>query len=830
VLGESNLFLSASMAGGGESTAHPLKRRVMIQEARSPSVAPPLSAGPAPAPPALRQRRGRTGEPAADRNALDAALSEVRALRTAYDELYESAPVGYVSLDSQGVILKLNTYAARLLAASATASPAELLNRPLGQLVAAESLPGWVRFLAAAWKATGRVAPEQLQLRDPRLDPVHVQLDARAATAEGKARTVRLVMDRVRSAERGLTWQVSPDLLGVLTRKGVFERTNPAWQTVLGWTEAELASMPVYRLLHPEDRNRTQAAFRRLGRGQPVLRFENRYRARTGEYRWLSWVAVPEDGLFYCSARDITEEKDRAQLLATRSAGYDRVWRNSRSLLIILSADGIFKAVNPAWNQLLGLDPEQAIGRSFTEFVWPEDLPASLGALETANARIDLIDFENRYRHKDGTPRWISWSTAVEGDLIYGYGRDVTSQKEAQAELAKAQEALRQAQKMEAVGQLTGGIAHDFNNMLAGVMGNLEMLRMRLGAGQIEGLARYVDEAMSAAHRAAALTHRLLAFSRRQTLDPKAVSINELIGSMHELLKRTLGPGIALATDLGPDLWTGLCDPHQLESTLLNLAINSRDAMPSGGTLLIRTLNVSFGSDRPHDHVQREIPDIANGAYVCITVTDTGVGMPPDVLTRAFDPFFTTKPIGQGTGLGLSMVYGFVTQSHGHIRMNSSPGRGTTVTIYLPMHDGVAAASPSTLPPNHALAPGQRHVLLVEDEVSIRRVGAEFLTEFGYTVHEAGDAREGLALFNRLGRVDLLITDVGLPDGMNGRQLADAVRCLQPELKVLFITGFAEHSALRGGMLGVGMHVLAKPFTLDSFIDKVHELARPAEA
>ena len=381
-------------------------------------------------------------------------------------------------------------------------------------------------------------------------------------------------------------------------------------------------------------------------------------------------------------------------------------------------------------------------------------------------------------------------------------------------------EELRQAHKMEAVGQLTGGLAHDFNNLLAGISGSLEMMRLRTAQGRMTELGRYIEAALSSVGRAAALTHRLLAFSRRQTLDPKPIRVDGLVGSMEDLFRRTVGPSIQIETKLaGGGLWPVLCDPNQLENALLNLVINACDAMPDGGHLAIETANVALDEKgaASSDEPLRNVPP---GEYVAVSVTDTGTGMSPTTMTRVFEPFFTTKPLGQGTGLGLSMIYGFVQQSGGHIHLRSEVGQGTTVTIYLPRHlgavDGAEIDTVAGLP-----ARGTAVVLVVEDELPIRLVIADVLSDLGYTVLEAGDGGSALKILEAGTLIDLLITDVGLPGGTNGRQLADTARQRRPDLKVLFITGYAESAAVRNGLIEEGMQVMTKPFALEALAAKI---------
>jgi signal transduction histidine kinase len=389
------------------------------------------------------------------------------------------------------------------------------------------------------------------------------------------------------------------------------------------------------------------------------------------------------------------------------------------------------------------------------------------------------------------------------------------------AERGRVEEALRQSLKMEAVGQLTGGLAHDFNNLLAGISGSLALMRMRTAQGRTAEIGRYIEIAMTSVNRAAALTHRLLAFSRRQTLDPKPTNVNRLVVGMEELFIRTVGPGIQVETKLATDLWPALCDPNQLENAMLNLVLNARDAMPEGGRLLIETRNSIFPDLRgaPKGVPPGKMPA---GEYMGLFINDTGTGMPPDVIAHAFDPFFTTKPTGEGTGLGLSMTYGFVQQSGGHVLLSSEKGQGTMVSIYLPRHlgtaDGVREVDGKTMPPQ---AEAGAVVLLVEDELAVRMIVAEVLSDLGYTVLKADNSQSGLRIVETRARIDLLLTDVGLPGGMNGRQLADAAREQRPGLKVLFLTGYAENAAVGNGRMEHGMEVMTKPFDLDKLVAKV---------
>ncbi len=383
----------------------------------------------------------------------------------------------------------------------------------------------------------------------------------------------------------------------------------------------------------------------------------------------------------------------------------------------------------------------------------------------------------------------------------------------------EVEEALRQAQKMEAIGQLTGGIAHDFNNLLTGIIGSLEMLNTRLSQGRVDEVSRYVTAARGAARRAATLTHRLLAFARRQPLEPKPTDTNRLVAGMEELIRRTVGPAIAVEVVGAAGLWPTLVDPNQLENALLNLCINARDAMPQGGRLTIETAN------RWLDERAANERDLPAGQYVSLCVTDTGTGIPPEVVSRIFDPFFTTKPTGQGTGLGLSMIHGFVRQSGGQVRVYSEVGQGTTMCLYLPRHHGpkAEAEAPAELAEPPRTAAGET-VLVVDDEPTVRMLVADALKDVGYHVLEAEDGAVGLKLLRSEAKVDLLITDLILPGGMSGRQLAEAARAARPNLRVLFITGYAENALVGNGQLEPGTPVVTKPFAMDALVRRTKDL------
>ncbi|KMO16031.1 hypothetical protein SQ03_15585 [Methylobacterium platani JCM 14648] len=616
-----------------------------------------------------------------------------------------------------------------------------------------------------------------------------------------------------RTAERNRIWQVSQDMLLVCDFAGVFQTVNPAWARVLGWSEAEMVGRTSEWLEHPDDRERTRAEVRRLAEsGAPTLAFENRYRTRAGDYRHLSWTAVPEGGRIYCVARDVTEEKAQEAELAARTAERDRSWRLAQELLVVASPDGTLEAVNSRWTTLLGWTEGELVGSKFISYTHPEDLDATLVAFAGIFEKPLTEPYVYRFRGRDGSYRWFGWTAAFEEGRVYAAGRDVTVERE-QAE------ALRQSQKMEAVGQLTGGLAHDFNNLLAGISGSLEMMQNRMQQGRFHDVERYMAVAQGASKRAAALTHRLLAFSRRQTLDPKPTDVNRLALGMQEMIQRTVGPSIPIEVVGAAGLWPALVDPSQLENALLNLCINARDAMPGGGRITVETANRWLD-----ERASRKL-DMPEGQYLSLCVTDTGTGMRPEVVARVFEPFFTTKPIGEGTGLGLSMIYGFAQQSGGQVRIYSEVGQGTTVCIYLPRHygeveDDEQSAKLDALPRSEQ---GET-VLVVDDEPSVRMLVTDILEDLGYTSIEAGDSAAGLKVLQSNVRIDLLVTDVGLPGGMNGRQMADAARVSRPNLKVLFITGYAENAILGNGHLAPGMAVLTKPFPVETMAARIRSM------
>ncbi|RML64657.1 Hybrid two-component sensor histidine kinase/response regulator CvgSY [Pseudomonas syringae pv. pisi] len=579
-----------------------------------------------------------------------------------------------------------------------------------------------------------------------------------------------------------------------------------------------------------------------LRTGKPI-RFERELVA-TGRYLALTAFRIEPASRKQVAVlfQDITERK-RAELalkqlnetleariveaVAERNVLADVV-NGTNAIIHVVDCNFRWMAINGAalreFERLFGVRPQ--VGDSMLDLL--DDRPHSKADLERRWTRalageefaesVSFSDSNDPASHFE-----IRYSTLrnAQGQAIgaYLFAYDVSERLREQKRLSQAEEALRQSQKMEAVGQLTGGIAHDFNNLLTGITGSLELLKTRVSQGRFNELDRYIGAAQDASKRAASLTHRLLAFSRRQTLDPKPVDVNRLVIGMEELIRRTVGPHITVEVVTSVGLWSTFIDAPQLENALLNLCINARDAMPRGGRITIETAN------RWIDERGSQSRDLIPGQYLSLCVSDTGTGMSPEVINRAFDPFFTTKPLGQGTGLGLSMVYGFVRQSGGQVRIYSEPDQGTNMCLYLPRHYlGAPEEIESADASESTSVQTERTVMIVDDEPTIRMLVAEVLEDQGYIPIEAGEGASALKVLESDARIDLLVTDVGLPGGMNGRQLADAARIIRPDLKVLFITGYAENAIIGNGHLDPGMWVLTKPFTMEAFASRIYEM------
>ena len=491
----------------------------------------------------------------------------------------------------------------------------------------------------------------------------------------------------------------------------------------------------------------------------------------------------------------VEAERELERQIAERTRERDRTWALSQDLMAVAGFDGLFKAVNPAFKRMLGHDPEELLKRPFADLIHPDDLPAAAAVVKALQEGQPTVSFEDRLRHADGSWRWIEWTAVPEGELFYATGRDITAQKRAAADLLQAQEALRQSQKLEAMGQLTGGVAHDFNNLLTPIVGSLDLLQRRGLGGERE--RRLIDGALQSAERAKTLVQRLLAFARRQPLQASAVDISALVNGMAELVASTSGPQIRITTDVASDLPAAFADPNQLEMAILNLAVNARDAMPDGGTLTVAAARERIEAG----HRSKLKP----ADYIRLSVSDTGAGMDEATIARAVEPFFSTKGIGKGTGLGLSMVHGLASQLGGALGISSKPGLGTSVALWLPVSE-----TPAEAPERQAeLAPGPSAIgtaLLVDDEELVRTSTADMLADLGYEVVEAVSGEEALRIVERGTRIDLLVTDHLMP-GMTGTDLARAFKERYPGTPVLLVSGYAEAEGMAPDLAR-----LTKPF------------------
>ena len=624
-----------------------------------------------------------------------------------------------------------------------------------------------------------------------------------------------------RTRERDRVWRNAQDMIVIIDATGAFIDVNPAVARVLGWTADEMIGRTVFDFILEEDIPSTRGALdHAIHEDLPI--YVNRYRHKDGSFRWISWVAAPENDLIYAYGRNVTVEREQAKALRL----HDNIVQSDQSPICAFDADykliAFNKAHNDEFHRVNGFYTK--VGDVLPDLFVPEQRETMRALMRRALTGEAFSVVEEFGKPELGKPFWeISYTPLRDeaGTIIgaFHHAKDISARLRTEVELRDAQEALRQSQKMEAVGQLTGGLAHDFNNLLTGITGSLDMIGRRVAQGRTGELDHYVQAAQGASRRAAALTHRLLAFSRRQTLDPKPTDVSRLIAGMADLIRRTVGPAVTVETVDAVGLWTALVDPSQLENALLNLTINARDAMPGGGRITIETAN------RWMDERAARERDVPPGQYLSLCVSDTGTGMPPEVIARAFDPFFTTKPIGMGTGLGLSMIYGFARQSGGQVRIYSEVGQGSMVCIYLPRHYGAEVVTEGIA--ERAETPRAEvgeTVLVVDDEPTIRMLVCDVLGDLGYAAVEAEDGPSGLKVLRSDARIDLLVTDVGLPGGMNGRQVADAARALRPGLKVLFITGYAENAAVGNGHLEPGMAVMTKPFAMDDLAGRIRGL------
>ncbi|MBB3342370.1 PAS domain-containing protein [Luteimonas sp. RC10] len=629
---------------------------------------------------------------------------------------------------------------------------------------------------------------------------------------EAELRTLNSDLERqvvARARERSLTWQVTPDLLAVVDADGCMQTTNPAWGQMLGWRADELAGQPWWAFVDSDDQDVTRSVLDTLRAGKPVLRFENRWRTRAGGVRTLSWVATPEGGRFYCSARDVTDIKAAADALARSQAQLRTLFETSYQLQAMCTPDGTLTDANQTVLDAIGVEFEAIVGRPLWETSWFSTTPGMSERVRglfneatrggTARAEIEVELASGRRVHdlsirpiRDAGGRII----AVVPEAI-----DTTERR-------NAEEALRQSQKLEAMGQLTGGVAHDFNNLLTPIFTALEL------AGdpdaRPERRARMIAVAQRSAERAATLVQRLLAFARRQPLQPVDVEVGPLVAGMAELIASSSSPRVRLVLDIAEDLAPAIADPNQLEMALLNLSVNACDAMPDGGVLTLGARNARMDADTHAD-------GLPPGDYVVVSVADTGHGMDEATRARAVEPFFSTKGIGRGTGLGLSMAHGLASQLGGRLAIASAPQRGTTMELWLPVGTRRAAANADSNEDDHVNTTDEHRgtALVVDDEDAVRMCTADALDDMGYRVIEASSAEEALAALEGGLAPDILVTDHLMP-GMTGAELARTVRDRLPGTAVVIVSGYTSMAEFDPGLT-----ILGKPFRQQELVASV---------
>ncbi len=591
----------------------------------------------------------------------------------------------------------------------------------------------------------------------------------------------------------------------IITNKldGTITAWNPAAEHLFGYPAAEAIGRHIDLIVPSERLDELNDILTRVGQGGSVAHHETLRVTRDGRPLSVSLSVSPlrsiSGEIIGASkiARDITESKRTQAALTQEIEERQRIFETSQDLILVTDTKGTFVQVSPSSMTILGWRPEEMIGHSAMEFILPDDLDSTRQEMRFARRGRQTRNFETRYVHKGGHAvnlSWMgTWSEPVRRHFFVG--RDLTEKHAAEAQ-------IRQAQKMDAVGQLTGGVAHDFNNILTVITGTIGILADALAHDpQLSAITKMIDDA---AERGASLTKHLLAFARRQPLQPREVDVNALLMETVTLLRPTLGEQIQINPQLAENASPALVDPNQLTAAILNLSINARDAMSSGGKLVIETGNVYLDED--YAAMNR---DVAAGSYVMIAVSDTGTGIPAANLERVFDPFFTTKEVGKGTGLGLSMVFGFVKQSNGHTKIYSEEGHGTTVKIYLPRAGGL---SPVETQAPASIAVGNETILIVEDDALVRRYVITQIESLGYRTLEASGAAEALEIIDSANHIDLLFTDVIMPGPMNGRQLVDTALVRRPGLKTLFTSGYTENAIVHHGRLDTGVLLLAKPY------------------
>jgi PAS domain S-box-containing protein len=634
-----------------------------------------------------------------------------------------------------------------------------------------------------------------------------------------KEKTLHVLTDRLetevrqRTRERDRIWTVSEDLLGVSVFDGYFTSVNPAWTRLLGWSEDEIKALHVSELRHPDDAPAANAARARLAQGAQTVRMENRFRHRDGSWRWLAWTLSVDDSQIYVSGRDITAEKQSAEALHESERQFGSLVGGVVDYaLIMLDADGTVASWNAGAERIKGYAAHEIVGRHFSQFYTEQDrangVPAR--AIETARTT-GKFEAEAQRLRKDGT---LFWANVVidavhdpDGRLI-GFAkitRDITERRHAEEALTRAQAQLAQAQKMEALGQLTSGVAHDFNNLLMIVTGQVQMLMRRLSDPKS---VRALEAIRKAASRGETLTRQLLTFSRRQSLNPRTVDPAQTINAFEDMLASSVRGNVELHISVAPTVWPLSIDISEFELALVNLVVNARDAMPEGGQITVSAANVTLDGG--------ETPERLRGDFVAVTVADTGAGIAPEVVARIFEPFFTTKGPGKGTGLGLSQVYGFAQQSGGAVAVDSALGRGTELTIYLPR----SREAVETLAEPEAAAPAGKSetILVVEDNTEVKTVAIALLEQLHYRTVAVDSAPAALEALASGETIDLVFTDVMLPGDVDGLTLAKKIRAKYPKIPVLLTSGYAKALTARHGW-----PILRKPYQIAALGEAIRE-------
>jgi PAS domain S-box-containing protein len=652
---------------------------------------------------------------------------------------------------------------------------------------------------------------------------------------QGTDVTDRLVAERAvhESEEKFRTFaQAMPNQVWAACSDGELEWFNDRVYEYSGKKHGDLDGGAWGMIVHPDDVDSAVAQWREAVVSGKTYEREFRIRQADGVYRWHLARALPiHDNAGYIARwvgtnTDIEDQKSASRALerlnkalehqvAESVADRDRMWRLSTDIMLVANFEANIVSVNPAWKQLLGWDEKALVGRSFLDFVHPEDRARTLSEVSELAEGVRTFKFINRYQRRDGLYVTLSWTAVPDEHFIHAVGRDITADREAAEALKRTELALQQSQKMETIGKLTGGVAHDFNNLLQVISGNLQLLAADVTGS--ERAERRLANAIAGVNRGAKLASQLLAFGRRQALEPKTVRIGRLIAGMEDMLRRSLGEAIEIETVVSAGLWNTFVDPAQVENAILNLAINARDAMDNSGKLTLEVGNALLDDTYARDHAE-----VTPGQYVMLAVTDTGCGMTPEVLAQAYEPFFSTKPEGKGSGLGLSMVYGFVKQSGGHVKIYSEPDHGTTVKLYLPRtHDKEDPGVTAEMAP---VLGGEETILVAEDDEQVRATVVEMLSELGYRVLKANDASSALAIIDSGLPIDLLFTDVVMPGPLRSPELARKARERVPGIAVLFTSGYTENAIVHGGRLDAGVDLLSKPYTREALARKLRHV------